>query len=306
MMGAGGVGETGGQAHNQRAGGTQATMSDIQQIETDDDEPINKHTVRAVVGALEAHAGIDARLMEALRVTPEEASDPETDPKHSGGVNLDMCDRCDRLMRTGDLLPFTLEPDLEEYYGGKDSTGSHNVTTLAERWDYTIGETVRVLAATGQIDAAIEAIRPFARNHRPETILAYCLARYASGWLAERILIRHGDFANVNVLQDEMGMDLQRSDGTDPEYFQLKPMTDVPNPAKLEQFQQKETPHLFYAWTGDGGIMWVDPDDHDDIKALRDAAARRAGIHRATLYIRTHGQRYTHDGRAYRWLWVDG
>lgn len=250
-------------------------------IEGTTDEPTPKATLRTVYDALADH-GYELPAPETYE---SEAHDPF---KTGCGLTPEfMHDGTDvaEVIRTGVATPFSWTEAVE---GAGTTDGSSHMTTVFVREQKTIEETVAHLCETGQIDLAVAKMEAFTADDVDAVeAVAYAVATYAKGWLAERIITADDRWTKGSQSNDEAGQDVyDRETG---EYRQVKCVTK----------DKAVDGWLYYQWDMDGGL-WVG-DSHTDVNAAaiegtdmpKTLTRRSAGNLKSVRESNRTGVRYT-------------
>lgn len=240
----------------------------------------DEHPVRSLYGEVSdilSDLGHSVDLIDFL-------SGPEHVSKVAGrGITPELSDEIDNLIRDA-RFPFSLEKHLSGHFG--ESTGSSNVTSVKIAENMNIREVLEHFERTGQLTDALEIIEFTRSDEDPdaETILAYALAQYAKGWMAEQIITATDDFKKGSVSQDKGGIDCYfEGDET-----QIGSVTRVNS--KKVQMLGSDIRHVVYQWDH-GKIHVADVNEADDWKKMSDDVADSHGLSKTLL-------RRSHDGLA--------
>lgn len=255
----------------------------IQTINTngDDDAPVPKQ-ITSTTGAAFRDVGHDVDLIGMCEVPAH--SDLDTGKGRTPRFMTDGTDTAE-MVRTGTAFPFSVEERIEGYFG--ESSGSSNVTTFFVRESLAIDDVVRDLEMTGQIEAACRKVAPFlADDVRPIDVVAYAVATYAKGWMAERLLVEETDrFSKGSVSQDQGGLDV--FDRQVDDWRQVKSVT----------VDDRVDGWLYYQWDMRGGLHVG-----DTLKDVNASACSVAGVPKTTAY-RCHSAYTDGEGQTYRYIW---
>lgn len=257
------------------------------QTDTEGSEPIPKQILETVETEMARH-GYEVSVVSQTTVPGHSSLADNTG--RTPGFMTDGSDISD-VIRSGIAFPFSIEKELEGYFG--DSEGSANVTTFFVREDMKVPEVVEKLHITGQIEDSIKKVESYCENGTSATdVVAYAIATYAKGWLAEQILASQDRFSKGSVSQDQGGLDLYDKQAED--WVQVKSVTKADNES-----------HLYYQWDCRGGLHFG-----NDHKAVNKAAGEESGRVIPytgeivpTLTLRTHTSYTDDDGQTYRYIW---
>lgn len=248
----------------------------------------NEHPAKTVYGEVSeimSDLGYDNNLMQEL-------SEPRLG--EDIGITLDVSKRVSELIRNY-RFPFSLERDLEGYFG--ESEGSSNVTTQKIRKQWNLTEVLSFLKQTGQLEDALEMIEHVRDPDDPDavTILVYAIATYAKGWLAEQTLNQTDWFSKGSTSQDEGGIDGY----VDGEPAQVGSITRI-NSRSNSKIEGSDRLELFYHWHN-GELVVA---SYDDWKKMNGHVAKDAGLSK-TLIRKSVGNLSANDevGRSFRYLW---
>jgi len=243
--------------------------------------------IYAKVGEIMRDLGYGVNLIDRL------SGDPDIHEREVG-LTLQLSETVCDFIRAG-MFPFSLERNLDGFFG--ESEGSANVTTLRMKRDMNLDEVLSLLETTGQLEESLGLIEQMSSHDDPpsETILAYAIAQYAKGWIAEELIHQHKGMSKGSVSNDEGGIDFYWNG----EEIQLGSITRFnSNRTKIKGSERR---HLLYQWTHDGEIVFGDP---KDIIEKNKEIAKDAGLS-STLTQRSHGGLKINEivGRSFRYLW---
>lgn len=257
------------------------------QIDDTTDVPIPKHIVQLTESEMTRH-GYEVSILEQCQVPDHSSLVSDT-----GRTPRFMTDGSDvsEVIRSGVAFPFHVEKEIAGYFG--ESTGSSNVTTFFVRDDMSIPEVIEKFHVTGQIEMAAEKVSPFCQDDvEPINVVAYAIATYAKGWLAEMILTNHDRFSKGSVSQDKGGLDVFDKEHDD--WRQVKCVTKADNDS-----------HLYYQWDMRGGLHFGD--DHKAVNKSAGEVSGRVipytGEITPTNTLRCHSSYTDDDGQTYRYIW---
>lgn len=211
------------------------------------------------------------------------------------GLTMELSDGIDDLIRDG-RLPFSLDRHLEGHFGR--STGSSNVTSVRLERDMNLRETIETLDLTGSMNTALEIIDDFRAETDPDpvVILAYAIAQYAKGWLAEELVQENlSGFKKGSVSNDKGGIDFYLNGET----VQLGSITRYNS--KKTEMEASDVRHLLYQWDHRGNLHIADMEKILEVnKKVADDAGKSA-----TLTRRSAGNLKINEeiGRSFRYLW---
>lgn len=276
-------------------------------IQTIDIRGENGHAAKTVYNTVSnavcTHTDWSVDLVSTLE-SPEIVPNGE----NGTGLTLEMSTLVDKLIRDG-RFPFYIKKQLDGYFG--ESTGSANVTSVRIEKGWNLTETVGHLAKTGQLKDAKEIVEATRDEKDPsaETIVAYAIAQYAKGWLAEQIIAEQAEDWAVkgSVSQDQGGIDFHLdTDKWDVPYRQTQVGSITRWNSKQKQMKNSDRTELMYQWDHEGHLH---VGQHEEIMMANKKIAESAGLNQ-TLTKRSSGdlkinrQLGTEENpRSFRYLW---
>lgn len=242
-------------------------------------------------------------------------------PSHSdvsGGLTPGFANEVRKLDNAGVFSHMDLTDDLDGVFG--EPSGSSHVTVVFVRAGKTVAKTVAKLYKRGHIDAAInkaileekpEGIDLTSKQEekvreRVTDMVAYKIAEFAKGWVAEKTLTETDALAKASMSNDIGEQDAyDRNLG---EYVQIKSVTlgYRPNPTvestdKSGHYKttKNEVPVIFYQWTCDGELVYG-----RDYKAVNGEAAKRTDKSKTLLGKAAGNMKACKEyGRSFRYIW---
>lgn len=244
------------------------------------DKPIVRHIIELTEREMTRH-GYDVSIVEQCQ--PPEGSGL---PVNSGITPAFLTDGSDvsEMIRNGVAFPFSIETEIDGYFG--ESSGSSNVTTFFVRDDMSIPEVIEKLHVTGQIEVAAQKIEAFCQDVEPINVVAFAIATYAKGWLAEMFLTQHDRFSKGSVSQDKGGLDVYDNEIGD--WRQVKCVTK----------DSRVSGWLYYQFDMRGNIHFG-----DDLNDVNKSAVRVANEVPLTPAYKTQNPAKYQMDRKFRFLW---
>jgi hypothetical protein len=233
----------------------------------------------------------------------------------SGALTPEWAAEAKELDDNGVFSHMDLTDSLNGVFG--NHSGANVVTAVFVRAGKTIAETVAKLIERGHVTAAVDK----AADHmapseidltggqmseirtRAVDMVAYKIAEFAKGWLAEKVLTDSDAMSKMPASNDLGEQDANMSG----DYVQIKSVTlgYKPNGSIRKsdmsgvrfETTKNGVPVVFYQWDCDGGLWFGF--DHTDVNS---AAADVKG-ELATTISRTHSAYRNDEGRTYRKIW---
>lgn len=168
--------------------------------------------------------------------------------------------------------------------GEANDEGRELFTAVAQNGEWTTTDIVDHLVETGQFKAAVDEVRPVVRDDvEPTHVVAWAVATYLKGVIAEQVITSTDDFSKAGVSNDQAGDDVYDNTADDRPLRQVKCVTCNDAPDHV----------LWYQFDGRGNIHYGDDRSEvaqaaiEDIPHVGDGRCKGVVIN-STLTYRTH------------------